>query len=285
MARNCNACDDLRQNASSLIANKDVTETACASLGNNTGFDPSTSTKTCDDLHDANDCLVGNLADEVEAYDVCDWQDFMKKFIPNLWVTLKAMICAICGLWAKVEKLEKDVNKAWCWLNGITKSQNFAVSENNIKWFNGVKKNTDSNPDLSTPKITGNAYCGYMTGSIVLPSNFATKFPNSEMNTHGILLYEYRIKNSDFNLAYVWPGQMQEVASGKCIHAHIQRFDSKSSTKPYGAGNTGYASYSVPEGWTYLQVRMTSYDALPSTGKCTLAGVIPVRMNPNSFDC
>ena len=38
-------------------------------------------------------------------YEVRDWKKFMKQFIPNLWTTLKAIICAICGLWEHISSI------------------------------------------------------------------------------------------------------------------------------------------------------------------------------------
>lgn len=81
----------------------------CTSLKNNTGLVPSSGHDDCEDLNDLNDCLVGNMTREVDSYQSCDWKKFAKAFIPNLWTTLKAMICAICGLWTNVMCLNKKV--------------------------------------------------------------------------------------------------------------------------------------------------------------------------------
>lgn len=94
----CDACEELRQTSTNFVVNG-ITDTECASLANDTGLSPSSGNNDCTDLNNINDCLVGNMEEEVEAYDVCDWKEFMKKFIPNLWTTLKAIICAICGIW------------------------------------------------------------------------------------------------------------------------------------------------------------------------------------------
>lgn len=101
---NCSACEEIRQEAPSLIVNG-LDDNMCASLGNDTGLVASSGHDDCTDLNNLNDCLVGNEADEVDMYDVCDWKTFMKQFIPNLWTTLKAMICAICGAWSNIHAL------------------------------------------------------------------------------------------------------------------------------------------------------------------------------------
>ena len=281
----CEACSDLRNDAPNVVVNG-ITDTECASLGNNTGLNPASGNNDCTDLNNLNDCLVGNMEAEIEAYDVCEWKPFMQRLIPNLWTVLKGIICAICGLWTNVTNLLSRVAKTECFVSNVGKVQNFAIDEDRIKWFNGVTKNPDSStdPDFALPRITGTAYAGYLTGSIVIPSDFETRFPSASITTHGILLYEYRVKLSDYKLRRFWPAQLQECANGSGIHAHVFRFV-HGGNAPYGPNDTGDASYSVPEGWEYLQVRMSSYDNIPSSGKVTLAGVIPVLMNPNEFDC
>ena len=101
---NCKACDDLREDAPNFITNG-LSETACNSLKNDTGLRQSNDNNDCTDLENAIDCLVGNMAEEVEVKDVCDWRDFTKDFIGNLHQVLKAMNCAICGLWTNVHSL------------------------------------------------------------------------------------------------------------------------------------------------------------------------------------
>lgn len=102
---NCSACEDVRQASPEIIVNG-LTDDICTSLANNTGLNPGDSNDDCTDLHNLNDCLVGNMAAEVDSYDVCDWKTFMKKFIPNVWTTLKAIICAICGLWSRISQID-----------------------------------------------------------------------------------------------------------------------------------------------------------------------------------
>lgn len=104
----CSACDDLKETSPNFVVNG-FTSSMCTSLKNNTGLVASSGNDDCEDLNDLNDCLVGNMAREVESYQACDWKKFAKEFIPNLWTTLKAIICAICGLWTNVMCLNKKV--------------------------------------------------------------------------------------------------------------------------------------------------------------------------------
>ena len=107
---NCDACDAIREDAPSLIVNG-LGDTECTSLSNNTGLNPSSGNDDCEDLHNLNDCLVGNMAAEVDSYDVCDWKPFMKKFIPNVWTTIKAVICAFCGIWSNISNLWSKIEE------------------------------------------------------------------------------------------------------------------------------------------------------------------------------
>lgn len=102
----CSACTELKENASEFVQ-KGVTKTVCTSLKNNTGFNPSLTTlhDDCEDLDTATDCMIGMMEKEIDSYDVCDWREFMKKFINNLTQLLKAIICSICGLWDRTDAL------------------------------------------------------------------------------------------------------------------------------------------------------------------------------------
>lgn len=107
----CSACNDLREYAPNFVQNG-VIDGVAASLINNTGFNPALTVlhKNCEDLNDANDCLIGRMGDELEAYDVCDWKKFMGKYIPNNYELLKAMIAGACGQWEFLEKLCSTVD-------------------------------------------------------------------------------------------------------------------------------------------------------------------------------
>ena len=102
----CSACDTLREEAPNLIVNG-MTDTECTNLQNDTGL--SGDSDDCTDLNLLNDCLVGNMEEEVDAYDVCDWKEFIKRFIPNVWTTLKGIICAICGIWVYIHNMENQI--------------------------------------------------------------------------------------------------------------------------------------------------------------------------------
>ena len=102
----CSACDNLRENAPEYVING-TTSTICASLANDTGLNPNLSTlhTNDEDLHDVNDCTIGRMAQEIEGYDVCDWKEFMQKYVPNNYELLKAMICSEGGQWTNIHDL------------------------------------------------------------------------------------------------------------------------------------------------------------------------------------
>ncbi len=92
----CSACENLRQNAPDFVING-FSDDNCENLTGNLGL--TGNSDNCTDISDLNDCLVGMMANEVNTYDTCDWKKFMKqKFIPNVWTTIKSIICWLCGL-------------------------------------------------------------------------------------------------------------------------------------------------------------------------------------------
>lgn len=124
----CEACEDIRQTDPNLIVNG-FTDTECSSLQNDTGLNPSSGHNDCTDLNNLNDCLVGNQASDVDLYEVCDWKTFMKQFIPNLWTTLKGIICAICGVWTNIHNIWSQIEKLQCILNYSMKGSSFHFGE------------------------------------------------------------------------------------------------------------------------------------------------------------
>ena len=107
----CESCSELRENAPDFV-NNGVTSEICTSLKADTGLNPNLSPLHNDgeDLHTANDCLIGRMDAEIEKYDVCDWKEYMHQFIPNLYELLKAIICAIQGIWTNIHRLWNKLN-------------------------------------------------------------------------------------------------------------------------------------------------------------------------------
>lgn len=112
---NCKACEDVKSVAPTLAC-EGFSDEMCTSLQNDTGLSADGGNNDCTDLDNLNDCLIGNEDANVELYEVCDWKKFMHEFIPNLWTMLKAIICAICGIWTNIHNLWNKVN---CVYDGI----------------------------------------------------------------------------------------------------------------------------------------------------------------------
>lgn len=131
----CNACEALKKNGSDFYMNG-VTNAVCKALMDNKGFDPGSDRDNCEDLHDANDCLIANLYDELDAYDVCDWKEFMCMLIPNLYNMLEAMICSECGLWNHLAMDNIDVELRIV-VNGTSSSasDSYSIARNGSFWF------------------------------------------------------------------------------------------------------------------------------------------------------
>lgn len=289
---NCEACEEIRQTDPNLIVNG-FTDTECASLQNNTGLSPSGGNDDCTDLNNLNDCLVGNMETEVEAYDVCDWKTFMKKFIPNVWTTLKGIICAICGLWTLAKRID-------CILDYITEGASFSFGEYTSSGssfivagkgvsFANVGASGTSN-ELQITYVGGGM--SFITGSCLFydadftdreaVANFdeegvqahtsANRKGNTKwsdggyMGAGGELIYELRIKKSEYpQISRFWPSHAFPGAGGN-YSCRISFIDAGH----YAAGQHGWcdvntgdpvgshsdSGHLVPDGWMYLQLRM-----------------------------
>ncbi len=101
---NCEACESLRTIAPDFVTNG-VTDAVCESLANDTGLNPKHANKDAPDLHLANDCMIGQMGTEINAYDICDWKEFMERYIGNHYEVDKGIICALGGLWELLHKL------------------------------------------------------------------------------------------------------------------------------------------------------------------------------------
>lgn len=100
----CTACADLREDAPEFMLNG-VTAAVCTALQNNKGFNASNGNNNAVDLQNGVDCLIGALIDALETYDVCDWQEFMAKFLRNNYELLKALVCNEKGQWSEIDTI------------------------------------------------------------------------------------------------------------------------------------------------------------------------------------
>lgn len=171
----CSACEELREKAPNFVQNG-VTSTECASLKNDTGFNPNLTTlhTDCEDLDTANDCLVGMMDGEIEKYEACDWQKFMHKFIPNLYYLLKSGICAICGIWTNIhnlwehiEALENKTDRSDCIIDYLSQGTSFAIGEEPTDGSYVVAGKGISYLEVSAGDLKSDIYLLYIAGGLM----------------------------------------------------------------------------------------------------------------------
>lgn len=293
--KNCDACSDLQENSPEFVLNG-VTDNVYNSIINDTGFNPSSGHNDCTDLNNANDCLIGNMEEEVDSYDVCGWKEFMPDFIHNLWTTLKATIASICGLWTKVNKYDCEIANLY---NGY--SFNVGEDETDGSYVvagKGVSfKERSSNDDHSTDVrivYIGGALC-YMAGGLMFHTRSFDEpdqakvwnFDNGGEIRHSYnrsgneywsskthagntvngneLVYEIRIKKSQYPQLKRIVGLFGQEANVGGFHIRIQAFNEggwaygqHGSCNSNGVGEDGHDNgHQVPSGWIYVQMRMS----------------------------
>lgn len=309
-SKDCKACSDLQEYCADFVAN-DVTENVCNSLKNNTGMNPSSGHDDCTDLHNANDCLVGNMEDMVDAYQVCDWKEFTASLIHNIWKVLKAMICAICGLWKITEKTSCETETL---LSGqaftigeSTSDESYIVAGQGVSFLT-VNANGNTIRDIAFTYI-GGALCR-LNGSIWLyhtnnftdprscysfdedgvnPTYSASRKKNTNFNgtqfydAPGELLYEIRIKKSQYPMIrQLYAGIAAPTGAGAyqvnlTWHDEGDECDGQRATSP---------KHYVPAGYIYVQARLLNImHAFPDGQKYTPRGFMGIRLNQNAIEC
>ena len=129
----CEACAELREDVPVLVTNG-WQDSYCETMQDNEGL--GIGNDDCTDLNTMNDCLVGSLADQAEVTEQCDWRGFMADLLPNIWTMFKAIICAICGIWTKMDALQEQVDsidvqddKTECIIEHMTQGMELSISE------------------------------------------------------------------------------------------------------------------------------------------------------------
>ena len=285
---NCSACEDLRQTSADFTVNG-LSEEMCASLGNNTGLSTRDDHDTCEDLNNLNDCLVGNMTKEVAAYPICDWKKFMKNFIPNLWTTLKAIICAFCGIWAAIKRLE-------CLVEYMFEGASFQFGETTQGKSSRVYagKGVDFGIRKAGQQHTYDVTILYVAGGLARLFGSLRLFTesykdvdgntqdgnsvwnmNSDMPHGGERLFELRIKKSEYpQIKRFFNGDaFSSAGNGTFYQCYIEYFDEgewaygqhgwcKSDGTAYTSAdggsydNTYSPGHQVPDGYMYVQLRL-----------------------------
>lgn len=137
---NCEACDNLREYAPNFLVNG-ITDTECESLQENVGLNPDLDVlhTNCEDLNDMLDCLIGNHADKLPAYDICSLKEYTAELMKNMYNMYKAMLCSECGQWKYLDALIDangyiTVTKTFSYTVPIEKFISFGNPDNNIYW-------------------------------------------------------------------------------------------------------------------------------------------------------
>lgn len=259
---NCSACEDLREISPEFALNG-LTDDMCESLADNYGLAKNDGRYSCDDLHDMNDCLVGSMAREVDSYANCDWKKFAKDFIPNLWTTLKGVICTLCGAWAKIKQHD-------CEIKYLFEGQKFNIKESAqtdeayIVLGKGCSLYNNDSAEHTTDILLNYIAGGLLrlSGSIYFYSGTGTfqdakavpNFDNGQTmatsqtrqkNSHwgvlgrpaigGELVYEIRLKKSQYpQIKNIYSGRGGEANDGAySVHFHVFDGDNPPGEQEY----------------------------------------------------
>lgn len=279
--KNCSACNTLQEKSADFVQNG-VTTAVCTSLKNDTGFSASNGNDDCADLDLANDCLIGNMEDEIDAYEVCDWKTYMHKLVHNLWNMLKAIICAICGIWTNIHNLWNKVNKHDCEIDYLYNGASFALSETSdtdsyVVAGKGVsfleRSSGGQSSDVNVQYIAGGL--GRTNGSLRFHStnwtdpdsgyNYDTDSTDPRKTSSRLgnevwkesagsidseLVYEMRIKQSEYpQIKSIYSGFGQEADAG-AFHVAVLAFnDNQYAHGQHGTCNTSNGD-PVQEGYS-----------------------------------
>ena len=210
--------------------------------------------------------------------------------IPNIWTTIKAIICAICGLW-----------KIACMVEYLMKGASFKFGEHDTEGESYIKpgKGVDFSLRHSGDEHSSDVTVTYIGGALAHLDGSLYTFTetftdangeersgntvwdfeanNFDLPEGGELLYEIRLKKSEYpQIKKFFRGEAWNSGSGqKFFQAPIHIFDGddipEGQDNAYAYGqhgwcnedgtvrpqDTGYSEgHVVPKGWIYIQVRL-----------------------------
>lgn len=105
----CAACEDLKVYAHDFLVHG-VTDDVANGFYNNTGFIKNDKRKNCEDLQNANDCLIFGENEKASMYNQCDWQEAYATITNNAGIMYELLIHSDCGQWDQIEALWKALN-------------------------------------------------------------------------------------------------------------------------------------------------------------------------------
>lgn len=119
----CSACDELKLYAYDFLVHG-VTEEVANGFYNNKGFIPNDARKNCEDLQNANECLIFGENEKAEMYNQCDWIEAYKAITNNVGIMYELLIHSDCGQWDQIDALWKAMGDGFDSLwKAITKLQ------------------------------------------------------------------------------------------------------------------------------------------------------------------
>lgn len=291
---NCDACNELRNDAPNLIVNG-LTNTECASLKNNTGLNPSSGNDDCTDLDNMNDCLIGNLEAEVDAYDVCNWKDFTKKHIDNEWTVLKGIICATCGLWTNIKNLWNKINELACKVDYVLGGKSYSFGEDDFILGTGISKRTGDDAVPWSLIVKGSTYRVHGSVRIDLTNSHWGSVGKATVN--GIntdngnwMISILKIKKSEYpELAHLYTCTGM-TTNNACAMIVVNAYDGDDPDNNKYAGQWGTSSgeQTVPAGYIYVRIALTnavSWDGLTDYIDCTFNATGMTKTNQSKIEC
>lgn len=158
----CKNCEDLQQYSPDFVANG-VTDEMCSNLESNTGL-MNKGRENCTDLHNANDCLIGGIAEKATSYNPCDPNKMIEDLAKNTMHVIDMLICSDCGQWNEIKKIWDEIQKIW---DAIEELQN-GMSDQNAnmnKMLSAVEKILQNlkNSGAWTVPESGSIWDGSMT--------------------------------------------------------------------------------------------------------------------------
>lgn len=301
---NCDACTELREYAPTFVMNG-VTNAVAKNLKNNKGVAGAKNHNNCEDLNDVVDCLIGRLGQEVESLDVCDWKDFMSRFIPNLYETLKAMVMSECGTWCKVTALMEGFTMKL----GETPSSggSYLVAGKGVSFLQRGQAVTESDARMV---YVGGAFMtsnGSLTFHVTdfVDEDGTQREGNTvwgEQDTATVygneLVLEFRVNLAEFpEVKRFYRGTGALVNNGADTLIVTIFTEGEYAYGAHGACNTQTGEPAregldrgnlVPEGWTYVQIRMNHIDKLVTNGDSighTYRVTFGVRLDMDQISC
>lgn len=292
--RSCSACDELRNDAPNFIVNG-LTNTEIASLKNNTGLNPSNNNDDCEDLNNMNDCLIGNMEQEVDAYDVCDWKAFMNVFIDNLWNVLKAMIAAICGLWTAMKNWQKLLDELACKINYVLGGKSYSFGEDDFILGTGISKRTGDDAVPWSLIVKGSTY--RVHGSVRIDLTNSHWGSVGQATVGGIntdngnwTISILKIKKSEYpelSHLYTCTGMTTNNACAMIV-VNAYDGDDPDNNKYAGQWGNGSAQQTVPAGYIYVRIALTNavtWGGNSTYIDCTFNATGMTKTNQSKIEC